>query len=228
MLLGNQDRFAPGWEMTLMGARFKADEPVSVVVIGAAGEQWVDGAPVPTAAVVHLEAGATLVIGPALQGLRRYCCWAVGHRPTGQRPAWEALSDWAPDRGWLRVLPGPEFERLESVDWVGPWRVDQRSDGRGLRLLGAHMPISDPDLWSSPVVDGTVQASASGPLLLLRQRPCLGGYARVLTVIPCDVDIAAQRRPGESIRFELVDEATARAAGLAQRRAVERCSLSTT
>ena len=63
-----------------------------------------------------------------------------------------------------------------------------------------------------PVADGTIQATAAGPIVLLRERQTTGGYPRICQLIDCDVDLAAQLRPNEVVHLDLVDVDEAEAA----------------
>jgi len=91
----------------------------------------------------------------------------------------------------------------------------------GLVLEGEPLDLPGYDLLSAPVQDGTIQATANGLLALLRERGTLGGYPRVATVIDCDVDRLAQFRPGETLRFQLVDRDDARGFCELQERALD-------
>jgi allophanate hydrolase subunit 2 len=119
-----------------------------------------------------------------------------------------------PKRGHLRLLPGPEWNRVAHSDHLsGPWRIDARSSGMGLRLTGPTLTDSvenNYDVLSCGVSDGTVQMTAAGLIILLRERAALGGYARIATVIPCDLDCAAQMRPNQAIHLDLIDSKEAK------------------
>ena len=60
------------------------------------------------------------------------------------------------------------------------------------------------DIVSAPTSEGVVQLSPQGPMILLRDRGTIGGYARGWVVIAEDLDLAAQLSPGEAVQFELV------------------------
>lgn len=135
----------------------------------------------------------------------------VQHKPCGdfianQRPAFADLSAWMPTPGTLRMIPGPECTRLSNPDsLIGPWFIDQRSSGMGLRLNGPSLALTNTDLWSSPLSDGTIQAAPNGPIILLRDRPTTGGYPRLATIIAPDISLAAHMRPGERVTLNWVD-----------------------
>ena len=56
------------------------------------------------------------------------------------------------------------------------------------------------------MVQGAVQLPRSGePIVLLCDHATMGGYPVIATVISADLGALAQRRPGESVQFEIVD-----------------------
>ena len=56
------------------------------------------------------------------------------------------------------------------------------------------------------MVHGAVQMPPSGePIVLLCDHATMGGYPVVATVISADLGALAQRRPGDSVQFEIVD-----------------------
>lgn len=219
---------APGTPMiewSLSGLQAQVTSDAVIVLTGAVGPISCAGQSLPAHTVLHLRAGSTLTVAPAEHGLRGYLAIAGGIAGTvdhatftpgcgGQhlgrrRGPWGTLAHWAPHRGILRALPGPEYEPAVGVACDDAWRVTPQSDASGLRLQGSPLQLPSFDIQSAPVADGTVQASASGPIILLRDRQTIGGYPRILQVIDSDIDLAAQLRPHAAIRFELVDQETA-------------------
>ena len=136
-----------------------------------------------------------------------------GSRLTSNLTRNQSSEDWAPPLGVLRVLPGPEYQSAVHRTLTFPWQVSPASNGMGVRLYGAPLNMDSFDITSSPVQDGTVQATAAGPIALLRERGTLGGYPRIATIIDCDVDRLAQLRPGQIVRFEWVDRELAQKLG---------------
>jgi len=52
---------------------------------------------------------------------------------------------------------------------------------------------------------GAIQIPGDGlPITLMADAPTVGGYAKIAVVSEADLPILAQRRPGESIRFQLI------------------------
>jgi antagonist of KipI len=76
----------------------------------------------------------------------------------------------------------------------------------GIRLEGVPLSLASPlEMISEGVATGTLQLPPEGlPILLLADRQTVGGYPRIATVASVDIPIAAQFRPGDTIRFELI------------------------
>ena len=69
------------------------------------------------------------------------------------------------------------------------------------------------ELISSGIVPGTIQISNSGqPIILMAEAQTSGGYNRIANVIYADMPVLGQARPGDQIRFELVQLEEARKA----------------
>ncbi len=130
-----------------------------------------------------------------------------------------------PDRPWLLDLapvapPTGDPVTLRAVrgpraDWIADpaalthttWTVSSRSDRVGMRLEGEPLRRTDrPELPSEGMVRGAVQVPPGGePVVFLADHPVTGGYPVVAVVVDTDVDRAAQIRPGQSVRFRLVE-----------------------
>jgi antagonist of KipI len=58
---------------------------------------------------------------------------------------------------------------------------------------------------SAPVLPGTIQLLPNGnPVILMADGQTTGGYPRIGQVIRIDLDVLAQKQPGEQIRFKLI------------------------
>lgn len=107
----------------------------------------------------------------------------------------------------VRVIPGPrdewvEFDQLLTRDW----QVSSRSDRVGVRLEGTPLErrpaYADKELASEGVVRGSIQVPAGGlPVLFLADHPITGGYPVMGVIREADIDLIAQARPGQVIRF---------------------------
>ena len=218
---------APGLEFSLALPQIQCHADMTLVFSGAPLRIRCRGQTVPMLEVIHARAGDVFHLQQGMTGLRSYVTATGGLKKVDagyaaeacdmscvgrRRATWGTVNDWAPPRGWLRLLPGPEWHPDLGARIQGPWRVDARSDHMGLRLQGPRLQLESYDLWSSPVADGTVQLSQQGPMILLRGRQTIGGYPRIANLIDADIDLAGQLRPGSAIRFMVVDEETAASA----------------
>jgi len=159
--------------------------------------------------VLGSAAGDTLSgLGPA--PLRPGDVLAVGPEP--KNPWLLDLAPVAPPTGAtvvLRAVPGPR------ADWVADptaltrttWTASSRSDRVGMRLEGEPLRRTDKrELPSEGMVRGAIQVPPGGePVVFLADHPVTGGYPVVAVVVDADVDRAAQIRPGQSVRFRLVE-----------------------
>jgi KipI family sensor histidine kinase inhibitor len=154
-----------------------------------------------------LRAGDVLGIGPP-------------GRPRGR------LVRGVPDRGprLLRVVPGPDGLGTDAGRRLAgsTWEVGPSSDRVGVRLVGSR-PLSPPAaIASRGMVTGAVQVPPDGgPVVLLCDHATVGGYPVVATVVRADLGVLGRCRPGDAVRFELVDVAEADRARLAAERSLE-------
>ncbi len=132
-------------------------------------------------------------------------------RPYGNAPGVDvAPGAQLPDEPVLRVVPGPR------ADWFAPdalavlgrtrYEVTSSSDRVGVRLDGPPLERSRTDeLPSEGMVEGAVQVPPDGhPVIFLADHPVTGGYPVIAVVHPDDIAVAAQLRPGQPVRFEVV------------------------
>lgn len=118
-----------------------------------------------------------------------------------------------PDEVELSVVRGPRDAWVEDADLLvaTTWTASERSNRVGMRLSGATMVHRDADrqLPSEGAYRGAIQVPPSGePVLFLADHPVTGGYPVVAVVVDADVDLAAQVRPGQRIRFRWVNSHT--------------------
>ena len=115
----------------------------------------------------------------------------------------------------LPLFTGYEWHRFSESDrtrvFASAWTVDPASDRTAVQLQGPALHSGPKVLDSSPLVDGTVQVTGAGrPLVFMRDRPTIGGYAKLGSVAPMGLDAIAQARPGTPIRFVPADGAAER------------------
>lgn len=105
----------------------------------------------------------------------------------------------------LRVVPGPRDDHAADPGalYTTTWTASERSDRVGLRLSGEPLRRRDgSELPSEGLVRGAIQLPPGGkPVLFLADHPLTGGYPVVGVVRDADVDLAAQIRPGQPVRF---------------------------
>lgn len=109
----------------------------------------------------------------------------------------------------VRVLLGPRedwFTDPRSL-FTGTWAMTDRADRVGVRLAraGDEAPLSrinDKELPTEGMPLGAIQVQPSGePVVFLADHPITGGYPVIGTVVTADVDLLAQLRPGQHLRF---------------------------
>ncbi|MCL6522252.1 MAG: 5-oxoprolinase subunit PxpB [Firmicutes bacterium] len=133
----------------------------------------------------------------------------------------------------VRVTLGPDDDlfapgALEALAGLA-WRLSPASNRTGMRLEGGRLdflPEAQGALagrsLSEPVAAGAVQVPPGGePILLLADRPTIGGYARIATAIEADLDRLAQLAPGDLLRMLPVSPEAARAADRRRRAEME-------
>jgi antagonist of KipI len=116
----------------------------------------------------------------------------------------------APGEVTVRVVRGPQWEWFSEATrgrfLAEGYRVRAQSDRMGARLEGLALEARDArELVSEAVALGTVQVPADGqPIVLLADRPTIGGYPKIASVIGADIGLIAQARPGDVVRFRAV------------------------
>ncbi len=118
----------------------------------------------------------------------------------------EAIPDWSQPRT-LEIWPGPEWSAFPESSRIRflatTWEISTQSDRTGYRLLGSSISGGG-GILSGPVLTGTIQVPPSGePIVLMRDGPTVGGYARLASVSPPDLDLLAQCAPGTRVGFQL-------------------------
>ncbi len=120
----------------------------------------------------------------------------------------------------LRVLPGPQIERLtpEGLQTLfsSEYVVSNRSDRMGAMLCGPAVELSrGGDIISEGAFPGAVQIPGNGqPVLLGSDCQTTGGYVKCAAVIEVDLPVAAQLGPGNTVGFVEVSLDEARSAYL--------------
>lgn len=115
----------------------------------------------------------------------------------------------------LRSLPGPQddfFDNVLGTFFSSEYTVTWKADRMGCRLNGSVITFRDqsrPTIISEPSLPGCVQVPPDGQPIILLVEQTIGGYAKIATVISADLDLVAQARPGDAIRFIRVNHSQA-------------------
>lgn len=111
----------------------------------------------------------------------------------------------------IRAIAAAEYEAF-TKDAIAAfvqsdYRLTPDCNRQGYRLEGAALKTKRPlQLLSHGLVPGTIQVPPSGqPIIQLTEANTCGGYPKIATVIEADLWRLAQLRPGQGIRFRLVD-----------------------
>lgn len=238
-LLGNP-RTDAVVEISLRGGVFQAESSLDLALAGAPFEVMIERPDGTIARLVlpqsfRLEAGDRLMIGGTPLWVRGYLAvrggWqtrlVLGSRssettivPGDRLPATTSTGRFLVRRlrptietpGPLRILAGPEA--TASLNTSGKdlsFRVGSRSNRIGLRLEGpAPTPLRPDGRRSAPVAPGAIQATGEGLIILGVACGTMGGYPQLGQVISADLDRLARLRPGDEVRFEPIDLASAR------------------
>ena len=111
----------------------------------------------------------------------------------------------------LRAMPGPQddyFDEGLEIFFNTEFEVTSQADRMGYRLTGPVIPLKKgmpKTIISEPSVPGAVQVPPDGQPIIKMVELTVGGYAKIATVITPDLDLVAQARPGDPIRFAAVN-----------------------
>lgn len=110
----------------------------------------------------------------------------------------------------VRVVLGPQ-DRFFTAKGIKTflsetYKVGGDSNRMGFRLLGPAIELKrGRDMITDGVVLGSIQVPPSGePIIMMADRQTTGGYHKIAAIITEDMPLAAQCRPGMSIRFHAV------------------------
>jgi biotin-dependent carboxylase-like uncharacterized protein len=113
-------------------------------------------------------------------------------------------------RSSVRVVLGPQddYFSLEGIETflASHYTVSREADRMGYRLTGARIAHARGfNIVSDGIVAGSIQVPGSGePIVMMADRQTTGGYPKLATVVSADLRLVAQRRSGETIRFQKV------------------------
>jgi len=111
----------------------------------------------------------------------------------------------------IRVVMGPQNDYF-TEDGINTffdcqYDVTKEADRMGYRLSGDKISHKiGADIISDGITMGSVQVPGHGaPIIMMADRQTTGGYTKIATIITPDINIVGQLKPGDSIRFKLVD-----------------------
>jgi urea carboxylase len=178
----------------------------------------------------HLGSAATFTLGRfgghEGRALRKGDALAIGALPHGPAPPVPEADRPQLTHAWcLAVAEGPhaapEFFTRDDVDafYAHDWEVHFNSARTGVRLVGPRPAWARPDggeaglhpsnIHDTPYSVGSVDFTGDVPIVLGPDGPSLGGFVCPATVVTAERWKLGQLRPGDTVRFEPVDEAEA-------------------
>ena len=127
----------------------------------------------------------------------------------------------------LRVMPASQtdffFGKGLSQFFGQEYTLRPESDRMGFRLSGHPIELNDTtDILSEPSFAGNIQIASGGlPIILGRDLPATGGYAKIATIYAADFGKLAYVRAGQKLQFIPGSWAEARTALIAWRKFVD-------
>jgi biotin-dependent carboxylase-like uncharacterized protein len=109
-----------------------------------------------------------------------------------------------------RVVPGPQAELFSEKDtakfFQAEYAITAQIDRAGYRLEGPAVKAAMHDIFSEGIAYGAIQIPENGqPIVMMKDRPTVGGYPKIGTLLPEDTARLAQCRPSQTVRFERID-----------------------
>jgi biotin-dependent carboxylase-like uncharacterized protein len=152
--------------------------------------------------------GRPLAKGDILQGGAPGSPDRIASLPEDSRPGFSSEIT-------LRALLGPQDDYFDSaidVLFSSEFTVTSKADRMGYRLEGPKIELKEGvprSIISEPSLSGGVQIPGDGQPIILLVEQTASGYAKIATIVTADLDIVAQARPGDKVRFARVDLAEA-------------------
>ena len=136
----------------------------------------------------------------------------LGPRP-GARPAegFHSAADLMPryDSAIVHITSASRKDLFDEAAWrtltERDYKISTASDRTGYKLEGPALKNAFGALPSEAGCPGAIQIPGDGqPIALMADAPTIGGYPKIAVISEADLPILAQRRPGETIRFQLI------------------------
>jgi allophanate hydrolase subunit 2 len=85
------------------------------------------------------------------------------------------------------------------------YQIDPASDRIGYRLKGQAIEHVPEQMLSEGISNGSVEITHAGlPIILLKDRPTIGGYPKIGCVFSLDISKLVQRQATSKVCFELI------------------------
>jgi allophanate hydrolase subunit 2 len=203
------------WEVSSLAVSFLATEHLHAVLVGASRVVTVkDSKAVEVKSVIknqifEIRIGHVLDLGYTTEGVYSYLLLS-SHKIIRENEYKLAKRYSYP----IQVYSGLEVSTSIALGFCQPnWKVSSKSNRMGIRLTVNSKNVEKMNKTllnvksypSNPVWDGVVQWTGSELIILHRDRATLGGYPRVLEICKADLSRIAQYRPGETLRFDLLE-----------------------
>ncbi len=115
----------------------------------------------------------------------------------------------------LKAVPGPQdnlfTEKGLEIFFSSEYTITTSADRMGYRLEGPLVEhLGSADIISDAIPPGSVQVPGNGqPIVMLSDGQTTGGYAKLAVLTTLARCTLAQRLPGQTVRFERTDQASA-------------------
>ncbi|MEK9613648.1 MAG: allophanate hydrolase, partial [Flavobacteriaceae bacterium] len=107
----------------------------------------------------------------------------------------------------LSVFKGPEFDQLPKVIQhkliTRTFHIHSNNNRMGYQLK-EKIEVNLSQIWTAPVLPGTVQCTPEGRIIILmRDAQVSGGYPRIFQLSDPAIDCLAQKSTGDPIQFKI-------------------------
>lgn len=108
----------------------------------------------------------------------------------------------------LEVTKGPEFNRLTKKQrdklFSMRFKIDPLCNRMGYQLKNKFPALKNNEIITSIMIPGTVQITPAGKLIvMMRDCPTTGGYARILQLTDMAINQLAQKKENDHFKFDL-------------------------
>jgi biotin-dependent carboxylase-like uncharacterized protein len=108
----------------------------------------------------------------------------------------------------LEVTKGPEYNRLTKKQrdklFSMTFKIDPLCNRMGYQMKNKFPPLKNNEIITSITIPGTVQITPSGKLIvMMRDCPTTGGYARILQLTDMAINQLAQKKENDRFKFDL-------------------------